>query len=251
VAANVQGEFRTAPADVLDAHVAASAPTPGEPGYAEASRYYDALVDGRAAVLAKRETAPVEATIQSSPAVAQAWADASADPSKLPQAVQASIAEQQRLGIKNITPLPQGAVSATVGTWHAGQTAAERLAALAPLTIGLAQQRPDGTYDDTLGAKGLKQLEKAGLDKGAELRAGGARPGDTPRAHEIVGWLAADPKALPDPGEAKASQVKSAVAQLYQGSNAARAEADAYASPGSRARARRPSAGRPCCCAGR
>jgi hypothetical protein len=231
-AATVQGEFRTAPADVLDAHVAASAPTPGEPGYAERSAYYDALVEGRAAVLAKRETAPVEATIQSSPEVARKWADASADPSKLPQAVQASIAEQQRLGIKNITPLPQGAVSATVGMWHAGQTASERLAAVAPLTIGLAQQRPDGTYDDTLGAKGLKQLEKAGLDKGAEYALEAARLGDTPRAQEIVGWLAADPKALPDPGEAKASQVKSAVAQLYQGSNAARAEADAYALTG-------------------
>jgi hypothetical protein len=231
-AASVQGEFRTAPADVLDAHVAASAPTPGEPGYAEKSRYYDALADGRAAVLAKRETAPVEATIRSSPAVAQAWAAASQDPKLLPQAVQASIAEQQRLGIKNISPLPQGAVAATVGAWHAGQTAGERLAALAPLTIGLAQQQPDGTYDDTLGAKGLQQLEKAGLDKGTNYALEAARLGDTPRAHEIIGWLAADPTKLPDPGEAKAKEVKAAVAQLYQGSNAARAEADAYALTG-------------------
>lgn len=228
VAANVQGEFKTAPADVLEAHVAASAPALGQPGYNEASRYHDALVDGASAVLAKREQYPVEATTKSSPAVAQAWAVASQDPSKLPAAVQASIAEQQRLGIKNITPLPQGAVSATVGTWHAGQTAAERLGAIAPLTIGLAQQRPDGTYDDSLGAKSLKQLEKAGLDKGTEYALEAARQNDGPRAHEIIGWLAADPAKLPNPGEAKAKEVKAAVAQLYTGTNAARAEMDHY-----------------------
>jgi hypothetical protein len=115
-----------------------------------------------------------------------------------------------------------------VAAFNTGQTAAERLGALAPLTTGLGKQNQDGTYDDTLGAKSLKQLEKAGLDPGTNYALEAARAHDEPRAHEIIGWLAVDPKHLPDPGEAKAKEVKSAVAQLYQGTNAARAEADAY-----------------------
>lgn len=207
---------------------------PTDSGDSEGWERYDAFAKAVQADNTKLLEDPGAYARDKSPRVQQAFAAAASAPTQWAAAVGQSLAYQEHMGLTpgQAQPLPKELAGATVGAWHGGQTAAERLAALAPVTIGLARQRPDGTFDDTLSAKALKQLEKAGLDKGTNYALEAARAGDTPRAHEIIGWLAGDPKALPDPGEAKAKDVKSAVAQLYTRPNAAAAEANAYALTG-------------------
>jgi hypothetical protein len=203
---------------------------PTDTGDTEGWERYDAFFKAVQADNAKLLEDPGAYALAKSPRVQQAFAASASDPAQLPAAIGQSLAYQEHMGLtpEQAQPLPKELAGATVGAWHGGQTAAARLAVLAPVTIGLAPRRPDGTTDDTLAAKVLQQLEKAGLDKGTNYALEAARAGDLPRAHEIIGWLAADPKALPDPGEAKAKDVKSAVARLYTQPNAATAEAKAY-----------------------
>jgi hypothetical protein len=163
------------------------------------------------------------------PAVRDAFAAAREDPTKLPAAVSLSMQHQQRID-PSVDPVPfsKEEASHAVEKWKVAPDAAGKLAAIVPLTLGLAVKGADGTtVDDTLARKSLDQLEAAGLPAGADRALEAARAGDENRAREIMATLSVKEGDLPKLGDATGKQINAALTQLYQQPNLASAEAHA------------------------
>ncbi|MEY5100082.1 MAG: hypothetical protein RJA36_2801, partial [Pseudomonadota bacterium] len=108
---------------------------------------------------------------------------------------------------------PQEATALVSGFKNAG-TVDERLAMLAPLTVG--------PKDDEIGRKVLSQLEGKGLPADARFALERLKEGDEDGARQLLAGLGTDPKDLPKLGETTATKIADAVdAAMADPSNAA------------------------------
>ena len=108
---------------------------------------------------------------------------------------------------------PQEATALVSGFKHAA-TVDERLAMLAPLTVG--------PKDDEIGRKVLSQLEAKGLPADARFALERLKEGDEDGARQLLAGLGTDPKDLPKLGETTATKIADAVdAAMADPSNAA------------------------------
>jgi hypothetical protein len=179
--ARAAGEMRLLSMPEQDAKLAELAKTrdattdPAE--YGDRSQAFQAAAKAAGAERAAFRADQASYVASTVPAVRQAFDEARQDPSKMPAAIELSMQHQRRIDpTADPVPLPKEAASNAVERWKAAPDAAGKLAALAPLTLGLARKGADGTtVDDTLARKSLDQLEAAGLPAGPTGRS--RRPG--------------------------------------------------------------------------
>jgi hypothetical protein len=236
--ARAAGEMRLLSMPEQDAKLAELAKTrdattdPAE--YGDRSQAFQAAARAAGAERTAFRSDPAQYVAGNVPAVRQAFDAARQDPSQYPAAVALSLEHQKRIDPSaDPAPLPKEAASNAVERWKAAPDAAGKLAALAPLTLGLARKGADGTtVDDTLARKSLDQLEAAGLPAGADRALEAARGGDENRAREIMATLSVKEGDLPKLGEATGRQLSAALTKLYLQPNLASAEAHAAIATG-------------------
>jgi hypothetical protein len=236
--ARAAGEMRLMSVPEQDARLAELAKardaTQDPAEYGDRSGAYQAAARAASAERTAFRADPARYVAAAVPVVRQAFDAARQDPGLYPAAVALSLEHQRRIDPgADPVPLPKEAASNAVEAWKAAPDAAGKLAALAPLTLGLARKGADGTtVDDTLARKSLDQLEAAGLPAGADRALEAARAGDENRAREIMATLSVKEGELPKLAEVKGKELNAALTQLYQQPNLASAEAHAASATG-------------------
>lgn len=164
---------------------------------------------------------PATYTIRAVPAVANAFEAAKTDPSKAGAAVallmrNEALIDPEGAAAGKLHPMPKETASDTVAAFNNAESADQRLAIVAPWTLGLG--------DDVLGRKSLDQMEAAGLPHGVDRVLDAERAGEHQRARDLMGLIGTKPGDVPDIGDAKAGQVANEVGALYRDPNLAMAE---------------------------
>lgn len=209
--ATAMGQIVGAPIAEQRSKLEAFRPDPAKPNFADQQKAYDVTAEAVRRDQAERQQDPAAYAVLHSAPVAAAFKAAQGDPAKMGAAIQASLAEQTRLGIaeNDRRPLTREAAGDLVQQWKKATSTDDRIGLLAGLTIGLK--------DDKSARRILDQLEDGGLPPGADRALEAYRMGDVDRSRRIMGALSVDPKDLPKLTDKRDQDTVGAVNSLYDG----------------------------------
>jgi hypothetical protein len=182
--------FRTMPTEEVQQAVVDVTPVSSGDNAALEQDKYEAVAAAAKSTIEAREADPATYTMQTYPAVAAAWDDASDTEGGYSIALAKTAAAQQQLGIRNPRLLPKPIASAAIATYaNEDATLDDRIAGPAQLILAT----PDQTQRQAI----FSQLVDAGLPEATEGAFEALARGDTDAGRRLFQAATLDPTKLP------------------------------------------------------
>ncbi|WP_442582542.1 M15 family metallopeptidase [Mesorhizobium sp. ASY16-5R] len=182
--------FRTMPTEEVQQAVVDATPVSSGDNAALEQDRYEAVAAAAKSTIEAREADPATYTMQTYPAVAAAWDDASDTEGGYSIALAKTAAAQQQLGIRNPRLLPKPIASAAIATYaNEDATLDDRIAGPAQLILAT----PDQTQRQAI----FSQLVDAGMPEATEGAFEALARGDTDAGRRLFQAATLDPTKLP------------------------------------------------------